>query len=183
MPLPMTDSPLQETDTAAVLREYQTETGRSLLDLVDESPVLLIFLRHFGCAFCRQTLDDVSRIRGQIEGRGVRPVFVHLGSPERAKPYFDYYHLSDIERVSDPEATLYARPVFALPRKNVFTQFFVAAVWKGWLLGAVRNHGIGLIQEDANQMPGIFYLKNRAIARTYRYRNIADQPEYLKLID
>ena len=49
---------------AAVLAEYRTETGRTLLELVDESPFLLIFLRHFGCSFCRQTLDDVSRIRG-----------------------------------------------------------------------------------------------------------------------
>ena len=104
-------------------QEYRTESGRTLLELVDESPVLLIFLRHFGCSFCRQTLDDVSRIREQIEGRGVRPVFVHLGTPERAKPYFDYYHLSDVERVSDPEASLYASPVFQVRRKSVFTQF------------------------------------------------------------
>jgi hypothetical protein len=69
-----------------------------------------------------------------------------------------------------------------LPRKNVFTQFFVPAVWKAWLLGAVQNYGVGLIKEDASQMPGIFYLKDRAIVRAYRYRTIADQPEYLKLI-
>ena len=179
MALPVTD---QDVEMAGVLREYRTETGRTLLELVDESPVLLIFLRHFGCSFCRQTLDDVSRIRTQIEGQGVRPVFVHLGSPERAKPYFDYYHLSDIERVSDPEASLYARPVFALPRKNVFSQFLVPAVWAAWLKGAIRKHGIGLIKEDADQMPGIFYLRNRAIVRAFRYKTIADQPDYLKLI-
>jgi hypothetical protein len=179
MALPVTD---QEIGMAGVLREYRTETGRNLLELVDESPVLLIFLRHFGCSFCRQTLDDVSRIRTQIEGQGIRPVFVHLGSPERAKPYFDYYHLSDIERVSDPEASLYARPVFALPRKNVFSQFLVPAVWAAWLKGAIRKHGIGMIKEDADQMPGIFYLRNRAIVRAFRYQTIADQPDYLKLI-
>jgi hypothetical protein len=169
-------------EMAAVLGEYRTETGRTLLDLVDESPLLLIFLRHFGCSFCRQTLDDVSRIREQIEARGIRPVFVHLGTPERAKPYFDYYHLSDIERVSDPDASLYARPVFAVPRKSVFSQFLLPAVWKGWLLGAVQNHGIGMIKEDADQMPAIFYLRQRAIVRAYRYRTIADRPDYLKLI-
>jgi hypothetical protein len=179
MGLPVT---VQEIEMAGVLRESRTESGRTLLELVDESPVLLIFLRHFGCSFCRQTLDDVSRIRAQIEGQGVRPVFVHLGSPERAKPYFDYYHLSDIERVSDPEASLYGRPVFALPRKNVFSQFLVPAVWGGWLKGAMRKHGIGMIREDADQMPGIFYLRNRTIVRAFRYKTIADQPDYLNLI-
>jgi hypothetical protein len=182
MPLPVTDPHTQETEMAAVLGEYRTETGRTLLELVDESPLLLIFLRHFGCSFCRQTLDDVSRIRSQIEGRGVRPVFVHLGSPERAKPYFDYYQLHDVERVSDPDAALYACSVFQVPRKNVFSQFFIPAVWKAWLLGAVQKHGIGMIKEDVSQMPGIFFLQNRAILRAYRYRTIADQPDYLKLI-
>ncbi len=105
---------------AAVLAEYRTESGRTLLELLDESPVLLIFLRHFGCSFCRQTLDDVSRIRGVIEAQGIRPVFVHLGTPERAKPYFDYYHLSDVERVSNPEASLYARPPFRVGAKERF---------------------------------------------------------------
>jgi hypothetical protein len=182
MTLPVTDPSTQETEMAAVLREYRTETGRTLLELVDESPILLIFLRHFGCSFCRQTLDDVSKIRGVIEARGIRPVFVHLGSPERAKPYFDYYHLSDVERVSDPDASLYARAVFDLPRKNPFLHFLVPAVWKGWLQGALRKHGIGMIQEDAEQMPGIFYLRERAIVRAFRYRTIADQPDYLQLI-
>jgi peroxiredoxin len=172
----------QATDMAAVLERYRTESGRTLLELVDESPVLLIFLRHFGCSFCRQTLDDVSQIREQIEGRGIRPVFVHLGTPERARPYFDYYHLSDIERVSDPEASLYGSPVFQVRRKNVFSQFLIPGVWKAWLLGAVRQHGIGMIREDADQMPAVFYLRERSIAREYRYKTIADRPDYLMLI-
>ncbi len=181
MTLPVANPQPEDSALAAALRDYRTETGRNLLDLLDESPLLLIFLRHFGCSFCRQTLDDVSRIRGVIEGKGIRPVFVHLGTPERAKPYFDYYHLSDIERVSDPEATLYARPAFALPRKNAFSHFLIPAVLRGWLR-TLPKQGIGLIQEDGEQMPGIFYLRQRTIVRAYRYKTIADQPDYLKLI-
>jgi hypothetical protein len=177
----MTPPETQDSPLAAVMREYSTETGRTLLELLDESPLLLIFLRHFGCSFCRQTLEDVARIRGVIETKGIRPVFVHLGTPERAKPYFDYYHLSDIERVSDPEATLYARPVFALPRKSAFSHFLLPAVWLGWLR-SLPKHGIGFIREDGEQMPGIFYLRPRTIVRAYRYKTIADQPDYLILI-
>ena len=36
----------ERSNLADSLREFHTETGRSLLDLVDESPVLLVFLRH-----------------------------------------------------------------------------------------------------------------------------------------
>src|ERR1700683_746412 len=92
-----TERPLADSPGA-----IRAQSGRPLLDLLDESPVLLVFLRHFSCAFCAQALDRVSQVREQIEAKGVRPVFVHLGSPERAKPSFDYYHLTDIERISHP---------------------------------------------------------------------------------
>ena len=171
-----------EAEVAAVLQQYHTESGRTLLELVDESPLLLIFLRHFGCSFCRQTLDDVSKLRGEIEAKAIRPVFVHLGTPERAKPYFDYYHLSDVERVSDPRASLYAQPLFSLGRKSAFAHFLVPKVLKAWLLGGIRKHGIGMIKEDPDQMPGIFFLRQRTIVRAFRYKTIADEPDYLKLI-
>jgi hypothetical protein len=176
---------LQSTERlnlADSLREFHSETGRSLLDLVDESPVLLVFLRHFACAFCAQTLDRVAQVRSQIEAKGVRPVFVHLGSPERAKPYFDWYHLSDVERISNPEATLYQLPFFALSRINPYLHFLNLTVWKAWLKGAMIKYGIGMIKEDADQMPGVFFLKERKIVRAFRHRTIADEPDYLKLI-
>src|SRR6202167_867447 len=136
----------ERLNLADSLREFHTETGRPLLDLVDESPVLLIFLRHFACAFCAQALDRVSQVRTQIKAKGVRPVFVHLGSPERAKPYFDYYRLTDIERISNPEATLYQLPLFHLSRTNPYLHFLSFTVWRGWLRGAMFKYGIGLIK-------------------------------------
>ena len=172
----------EDSELMAALREYRAESGRSLLEILDASPILLIFLRHFGCSFCRQALDQVAQIRGQIAARGAVPVFVHLGSPERAKPYFDYYQLSDVERVSNPDASLYQKPSFALSRRNPFLHLFSPAVWKGWLSGALRKYGIGMIREDGHQMPGVFFLKDRRIVRGFRYQSIADEPDYLKLI-
>jgi len=174
--------PSQSSSLADSIRGFHTETGRSLLDLVDESPVLLVFLRHFACAFCAQALDQVSELRPQIEARGVRPVFVHLGSPERAKPYFDYYHISDVERISNPEATLYQLPAFGLTRTNAFLHFLNLTVWRGWLKGAMFKYRIGMIKEDADQMPGVFFLKERKIVRAFRHKTIADEPNYMKLI-
>ena len=167
---------------AEVLGAYCAESGRTLLDLTEESPVLLLFLRHFGCSFCRETLDRVSQVRAELEAKGIRPVFVHLGTPERAKPYFDYYNLSDVERVSNPDASLYQHPVFGLGRTNPFSHFFKPAVVKAWVTGAIRSYGIGMIKEDAGQMPGVFYLRDGKIADFYRYRTIADRPDYLALV-
>jgi peroxiredoxin len=167
---------------AQALASIHTESGANLLALVEASPVLLVFLRHFGCSFCRQAISDVADLRGELDKRGVRPVFVHLGTPERAKPFFDYYGIGDVERVSDPEAVVYQLPVFALPRMHPALTLFQPAVWVGWLKGAIFKHGIGPIKEDGHQMQGIFFLKGPKIVRQFRYKTIADEPDYLKLV-
>ena len=61
----------ERSNLANSLREFHTAAARSLLELVDQSPVLLGFLRHFACAFCAQALDRVSEVRSQIEAKGV----------------------------------------------------------------------------------------------------------------
>jgi peroxiredoxin len=169
-------------DVAQALASVRTESGASLLELAEASPVLLVFLRHFGCSFCRQAISDVADLKGELDKRGVRPVFVHLGTPERAKPFFEYYGIGDVERVSDPEAAVYRLPMFALPRMHPALTLLQPSVWAGWLKGAIFKHGIGAIKEDGHQMQGIFFLKGSKIVRQFRYKTIADEPNYLKLV-
>ena len=169
-------------DVARALASIHTESGANLLALAEASPVLLVFLRHFGCSFCRQAISDVADLKGELARRGVRPVFVHLGTPERAKPFFDYYGIGDVERVSDPDARIYQLPVFAISRINPAMTLLQPSVWVGWLKGTVFKHGIGPIKEDGHQMQGIFFLKGPKIVREFRYKTIADEPNYLKLV-
>lgn len=177
-----TDIRDQRGEIASALQNVRAESGRTLLELVDAGPVLLVFLRHFGCSFCRQALDDVSKVRDSLADHGVRPVFVHLGTPESAKPYFDYYGLSDVERISNPDGSFYRSPIFELGHVSLARLMFQPAVWKAWLQEAMIKHGIGLIREDASQMPGVFFLRDRAIVRSFRHRTIADRPDYLRLV-
>jgi peroxiredoxin len=169
-------------ERAKTFASIRTESGATLLELTQASPVLLVFLRHFGCSFCRQAISDVAELRGELDRRGVRPVFVHLGTPERAKPFFDYYGIGDVERISDPQAAIYQYPEFQLSRMHPFWTLLQPTVWVGWLKSALFRHGIGLIKEDGHQMPGIFFLKGSQIVRQFRYRTIADEPDYLKLV-
>jgi AhpC/TSA family len=179
----MISTPTDSNDEVArALASVHTESGASLLELAEASPVLLVFLRHFGCSFCRQAISDVADLRGELDQRGVRPVFVHLGTPERAKPFFDYYGIGDVERVSDPEAAVYRLPMFAISRIHPVLPLFQPAVWVGWLKGSLFKHGIGAIKEDGKQMQAIFFLKGPKIVREYRYKTIADEPNYLKLV-
>jgi hypothetical protein len=171
-----------EGDLAELLGGVHTESGTPLLALAEASPLLVIFLRHFGCPFGRKAMADVAERRQELARLGVRPVFIHLGTPELAKHYFDYYALSEVERVSDPAATVYRSPAFALPQTNPWLTLVSPAVWTGWLRGSLFRYGIGTFQGDGSQMPGVFFLKGTKIVRQFRYRTIADQPDYLKLV-
>jgi peroxiredoxin len=182
LPSMISTSASSQDEVTQTLASIHTESGASLLELVEASPVLLVFLRHFGCSFCRQAISDVAELRGELDKRGVRPVFVHLGTPERAKPFFDYYGIGEVERVSDPEAAVYQLPLFALPRMHPALTLFQPSVWVGWLKGALFKHGIGAIKEDGHQMQGIFFLKGPKVVRQFRYKTIADEPDYLKLV-
>ena len=62
-----------------------TNVGRNLKDLSMERPVMLVFLRHFGCTFCREALADISKKREVLESMGAKLVFVHMAEPEIAE--------------------------------------------------------------------------------------------------
>jgi hypothetical protein len=179
----MIDTAISSDDEVEqLLASIHTESGTNLRVLTEASPVLLVFLRHFGCSFCRQAISDIADLRGELDRRGVRPVFVHLGTPERARPFFEYYGIGDVERISDPEAKIYRHPVFLLSRINPWLTLLQPSVWAGWLKGAIFKHGIGAIKEDGEQMQGVFFLKGAKIVRQFRYKTIADEPNYLKLV-
>ena len=172
-------SPL--TGLQALLSVTPTETGEDLLTLAQSGPVLLIFLRHFGCPFARQSIADVAEAREALAAQGVRPIFIHLADPELARHYFDFYGLSSVDRVADPSAALYRDPLFALAQQNPIWHPINPVVWFGWVRGSLFRHGIGRFQGDGSQMPGVFFLRDAAIVRSFRHRTIAARPDYLKL--
>ncbi len=167
-------------DTLEAALAVRTESGRTLGELCDASPVLLVFLRQFGCTFARQAIGDVSQVESDLQALGVRPVFVHLGTPQMAKNYFDFYKISDVERISDPEAHLYRNASFGLKRATLW-KVFEPAVWWAWITGSYRKHGAGKMQNSPFHMPGVFLIRNGEIARRYVHRKISDRPNYVAL--
>jgi hypothetical protein len=169
-------------NTAPMWGEITTESGASLRTLAEARPTLLVFLRHWGCSFCRETISDLARLQPTLEQRGVGLVFVHMGTPERARPYFDYYNCSAVERISDPEQRLYRDPVFGLGLKPIWKHLIDPAAIRSFFGGIILRHGIGLIhREDADQMPGVFLIHQSTILRSYKYKSIADKPDFLKM--
>ena len=57
-------------DEATLLAGALTSTGASLAELSRQQPILVVFLRHAGCTFCREALADLATQRAAIEKTG-----------------------------------------------------------------------------------------------------------------
>ncbi|GIU73065.1 MAG: hypothetical protein KatS3mg004_0152 [Bryobacteraceae bacterium] len=158
----------------------KTNMGLTLDELSRLSPVLLVFLRHMGCTFCREALSDLAARRKDIEREGARLVLVHMSEEEDAAPFFARYGLQDVQRISDPQRTLYR--AFGLPRGRLGDVLGPKVWWRGFLAGVLGGHGVGRLMGDGFQMPGVFLLFHGEIVRSYRHQSAADRPDYLALV-
>jgi peroxiredoxin len=165
-----------------ILEEMRTNTGLTLQSLTFQSPVMLVFLRHFGCVFCKEALDDISKRKESIESSGVKIVFVHMSDETTANEYFSRFHLKDVTFVSDPNQRYYA--AFGLQRGS-FNQLFGLQVWmRGFKLQNENGYNLEMAKRlgDSFQMPGVFILHEGQIKEKFIHRHAAERPDYNQLV-
>ncbi len=161
-----------------LLNAYLSQEGETLATLSVGRPVLLAFLRHFGCTFCRQMVAELAAQRQQIEARGAQLAFGHLGTEEKAKSFFAYYGLAGAPRFSDPGAKLYQ--AFGLVRAELRQYLNRESLYR-MLLAWMEGHFVGLPAGDVQRMPGVFLLRNAEIRKAFRHKLVSDRPDYLAL--
>lgn len=156
---------------------YRDEHGTDLLEASNAQPQFLVFLRHFGCTFCREALADLASIDERLRATGSRLVLVHMSGEQEARALFDGYGLAGVTAVSDPDRVLYR--AFAL-RRGSPTQLLGWSVWKrGWEAGVKQGHGIGWLRGDAAQMPGAFVVSRGRVVAQFIHETAADRPDYV----
>lgn len=162
-----------------LMQEMMTSEGINLKEYSFKQPILLVFLRHFGCTFCREALADISERRQSIEETGAKLIFVHMASNDIAERYFSRFNLAGISHISDPECKYYA--AFGLV-KGSFTQLFGLQTWiRGFSAGVVAGHGIGPQLGDGFQMPGVFVIADGEIKEGFIHKLASDRPDYYAL--
>lgn len=152
--------------------------GSPLAAFAEKSPALVVFLRSFGCTFCREAMADVAAQQDAIRAAGAGIAFVHGGTPEEARPWFEKYGLTGVLQVSDPALEHYR--AFGLGRTG--PQALVDP--RVWTRGAVcaLSHGFGVQRaEMMRQLPGVFVVQGREVLAEYRHRSPADRPDYAAL--
>jgi peroxiredoxin len=166
---------------ARVLEAATTEAGVKLVDLVDQAPVLLVFLRHSGCTFCREAISDIAQTRAAIEADGTRIVLVHLGDRAALDRVIERYGVDDLDRIADPDRTLYQS--FGLKRGRFLQLLGPKVVWRAIWSGWIRGHGVAWPAADPAQMPGVFRIDRGLVVNRFRHTSAADRPCYVELCE
>lgn len=167
------------SERALPLGVMKTNTGDILLEITENQPVMLIFLRHFGCTFCREELDNLSKKQVEIESKGTKLVFVHMTDYTTAEKYFTDFNIKDPIHISDPECQFYAD--FGLVKGN-FSQLFGFQNWsRAFNTGVLKGYGWANQIGDGFQMPGIFVLSNGEVKSSFVHKFASDQADYDEL--
>ena len=161
------------------LTNVNVNTGESLDELSRESPLLVVFLRHAGCAFCRETLAELQTRRAEIEARGAKIVLVHMiQNDAAAEMFFARYRLHDVPRVNDSAQTVYR--LFGLKRGTISEVMGVGLWWRGIKSILVRGHVPGIPKGDIFQLPGAFLVQDGRVVREFKSPNSVEHPNYVE---
>ena len=148
----------------------------NLLKLSEERPLLIVFLRHKGCTFCRETLALLKKFEPDYKKKNLFPVVVMMSDQVSADEFVSMYGFSEVQVVSDQEKKWYR--AFSLGRGGLEALFGWKVLKRGIFEGALLKHGIGKIEGDSLQMPGVFVVRRGEIVNQFRYESISDVPDF-----
>jgi len=136
-----------------------------LATLWSDGPVLLVFLRHFGCLFCRELLADLQARASDLAQAGLSVVAVGLGEPRHAQR-LGRRHAPDITVLAAPTADSYA--AFGIVRaglKQLLSPRTVAAGTRAALRGNIQTQATG----DQQMIGGAFVVDRSGKVRFAHY--------------
>ncbi len=172
-------------DKDAINEIVWSESDNEDFDLVAlsyQKPTMLIFLRHFGCTFCREALSDMSKEQDKIKNLDIEFVFVHMVDKESADFHLGVNNLLGSLNISDPNRLLYQH--FGLQRGNFRQLFGLNVMMRGFSAGVVNGHGHGMkFIGDGDQMPGLFMLYKGRIISRFLHKYASDRPNYLEFAE
>lgn len=146
--------------------------GRTLGDQI-ASPTLLVFLRHFGCLFCREMVSD---LRSAVERFSDFPpiLYVYQGTISDGEHFFARYHPGAVA-IADLQKRLYE--AFGIKRAT-FAQGFGPMVWPCAIRAVRKGNGIGRPVGDPWMLPGMFLIHpDQKITWSHPFKHVADHPD------
>ncbi len=168
----MSQSTLLSVGDAAIDVTLPDELDRSirLSAMWQRQPIVLVFVRHSGCTFCRTQAAELRDEYPAIQAAGADVVLVTMDDPKSLQTLKQQLKLP-FACLGDPQQAAYR--AYQCPRGSLWA---VAgpAMW-GRAIKSVFKQGFGAIRGDAMQLPGSFVIDRSGVIRfAYRSRQSAD---------
>jgi peroxiredoxin len=162
-----------EAPEALLLDPHGSELALS--SLWREGPLILTFLRYFGCPFCQAQVGALRRDQLRFDKEGVRVALIGQGSVEQARSFSGRHHVP-FPLLLDPRGLAFH--AFGLVAGSL-RQLFAPSVGVSFLAKQLdpETRQRGLQGGSFRQMPGTFVIDGAGIVRfTHRSRTIAEGP-------
>jgi len=147
----------------------------SLGDQLPDRPTLIVFLRFFGCVFCRETISDLRQL-SEADGQFPDVLFISEAGATEARAFVRRYW-PQARVVSDPQGLIYA--AFGVGRSVL--KAFSPGVFAARRRAVAKGHEGGGLDGDAFRMPGVFLVRGREILWSHKFRHAADHPDFSRI--
>lgn len=133
---------------------------------------LLVFLRHFGCVFCREMVADL-RQHATAEGEGGRILFFYQGTVPEGRAFFGE-HWPAARAIADQPLRFYRG--LGIPKASV-VELMSPALWRRGMQSYSAGHRPGPVQGDVRQMPGMMWVRDGKILWRHDFEHAGDNPD------
>ncbi|MEM6692091.1 MAG: AhpC/TSA family protein [Planctomycetota bacterium] len=162
-----------------VLERFTLSDGISVAAASHDRPLMLVFLRHTGCTFCREAIEDVARDAQSIDHAGKRLVLVTMSETSKFRDTLVGTGLEEVDVISDPECQLYR--VLEIPRGTLSQLFGPSVWWRGFGAAILDRQGVGMLDGDGFQLGGVFVINRGKVISGRPLKTAADRPDYCQI--
>lgn len=155
-----------------------TEASRKTFAGFSESsktnPLLVVFLRHSGCTFCREMIADLKTNREELKKSKLSLVLVHMGLTGIQFP-------NDWKSILDEDRALYR---LAGLEQGKWRQVVSPSVLRrGFVAGILNGHGVGMLEGDGMMMPGAQLWRGGQLVFSWKAKSVADRLPFSEILN
>ena len=154
------------------LLNFKSNNNKSIAQMSEKKIVLVVFLRHFGCIFCRKLLQTLKDNKSLLDEKKIDPILVTMSNSKTAQLYLNSYNIDQCDFISDSDRKLYRS--FGVTRGKFYQIFGLKVWWKTFVLGVLQGYGFRRTVGDAYQMSGVFLIKESRVLKSFMPEYISD---------
>ena len=148
------------------ITEANRKTFAAFSEDSKQNPVLVVFLRHSGCTFCREMMADLKQSSEELKKSQVSLVLVHMGLSGQIVP-------GEWKSILDKERALYR--LAGLGRGTWGQVVSLSVLWRGLVAGILNGHWVGPLEGDGMMMPGAQLWVGGQLAHSWKAQSVADR--------